>query len=118
MTYCTRSEPPPSTNPEFVEMKYLGIVEEADYDGKDEAGSNLETLCESIEVPGKQVDLRGRKLPGVKEVRRCGDWVRDVVEALKKEGVLKERAEEGRIGKRDGEGADAKGEVGGMRWKG
>jgi hypothetical protein len=41
-----------------------------------------------------------------------------VVEALKKEGVLKERAEEGRIGKRDGEGADAKGEVGGMRWKG
>jgi hypothetical protein len=107
MTYSTRHEPPPSMNPEFVEMKYLGEVNKSDYyeDGEEvplhQVKGRFTRICESIEVPGKQVDLRGRKLPGVKEVRRCGDWVRDVVEALKREGVLKEKAEEGRVGKRD-----------------
>jgi hypothetical protein len=115
MTYSTRSEPPPSTSPEFIEMKYLGVVDKVElegvyYEGKgDESGdgnedgkgkSKFETTCDIIPVPGRQVDLRGRKLSGVKEVRRCGHWVRDVIELLKKEGMLKERAEEGRFGKR------------------
>jgi hypothetical protein len=71
MAYSTRAEPPPSTNPEVVEMKCLGEVDKSDYERKDGRERKLEATCESIEVPGKQVDLRGRKLPGLKEVRRC-----------------------------------------------
>jgi hypothetical protein len=51
-------------------------------------------ICEDVEVPGPQVDLRGRVLVPGRRVRRCTEWVEEVVEAARGEGVIVGEEEE------------------------
>lgn len=82
MNYNHRTEVRPEDSPEFARKQDLGYIKQAEY-GK------FQQICEAIEIPGKQLDLRGRRLDTTKPVRRCGDWVRDAIEALKNQEVLK-----------------------------
>lgn len=82
-TYETRPENRPDLSPEFIpgSQKYIGRVAEADM-------GSLETLCRSVPPPEAQLNLNDtRKDPG-KPVRRCGEWVREVVEVALRDGLV------------------------------
>lgn len=49
----------------------------------------LEGICESIPPPAAQVALNGRRLDPSKPLRRCGEWVQEVVAKALAEGVVK-----------------------------
>jgi hypothetical protein len=82
-TYEVRPSINPQYTPEHIPGTYrcIGRILKKDF-GK------FEKICEGVEVPGPQVDLRGRVLVPGKKVRRCGEWVGDVVEKARREGVL------------------------------
>ncbi|KAI9669837.1 MAG: hypothetical protein M1817_004578 [Caeruleum heppii] len=48
----------------------------------------LERVCRSVPAPGKQLALNGRPLNPRVPLRRCGEWVTDALEALRRRGVL------------------------------
>lgn len=48
----------------------------------------LERICESIPPPAAQVALNGRCLDPSKPLRRCGEWVQEVVAKALAEGVV------------------------------
>jgi len=50
----------------------------------------LEGICESIPPPAAHVALNGRRLDPSKPLRRCGEWVQEVVAKALAEGVVKE----------------------------
>jgi hypothetical protein len=60
----------------------VGSVLEADL-------QRFEAICESIPAPGAQIDLRGRPLNPSVPVRRCTEWVHEVVEQVKADGVVR-----------------------------
>jgi hypothetical protein len=49
----------------------------------------LEEICESIAPPAAQVALNGRRLDPSKPLRRCGEWVQEVVAKALAERVVK-----------------------------
>jgi hypothetical protein len=49
----------------------------------------FEATCESIPAPGAQVDLRSRPLNPSIPIRRCTEWVNEVVEQVKADGVVR-----------------------------
>lgn len=50
----------------------------------------LERICESIPPPAAQVALNGRRLDPSKPLRRCGEWVQEVVAKALAEVVVGE----------------------------
>jgi hypothetical protein len=50
----------------------------------------LEETCKSVPPPAAQVALNGRRLDPSKPLRRCREWVQEVVAKALAEGVLKE----------------------------
>jgi hypothetical protein len=51
----------------------------------------LEQICESIPPPAAQVALNGRRLDPSKPLRRCGEWVQEIVAKALAEGVVKKQ---------------------------
>jgi hypothetical protein len=48
----------------------------------------VNVVCQAISPPGKQMDLRGRKLNPNVPLRRCGEWVDEAIIALRDRRVL------------------------------
>lgn len=71
-------------SPEYVTGadRLIGSISEADV-------PLLERVCESIPPPASQVALNGRRLDPSKPLRRCGEWVQEVVAKALAEGVVK-----------------------------
>ena len=55
----------------------------------DGSGSRFMAVLNSVEVPLKQYNGPKRLYP-TRKIRRCGEWAREAVEALRTEGVLLE----------------------------
>jgi hypothetical protein len=49
----------------------------------------FEAICESIPAPGAHVDLRSRPLNPSIPIRRCTEWVNEVAEQVKADGVVR-----------------------------
>ena len=49
----------------------------------------LEKICEAIPPPAAQVSLNSRRLDPLKPLRRCGEWVQEVVAKALAEGVVR-----------------------------
>jgi hypothetical protein len=92
--YEVRPSVNPQYTPEHIPGTYrcIGRIRAQDLE-------RFERVCEGVEVPGPQVDLRGRVLVPGKKVRRCTEWVEEVVGLLKGDGVLIEEGEEEGKGK-------------------
>ena len=71
-------------SPEYVEGadRLIGRISESDI-------PLLEEICESIAPPAAQVALNGRRLDPSKPLRRCGEWVQEVVAKALAERVVK-----------------------------
>jgi hypothetical protein len=71
-------------SPEYVAGadRHIGHIEATDI-------PLLERICESIPPPAAQVALNGRRLDPSKPLRRCGEWVQEVVAKALAEGVVK-----------------------------
>ena len=48
----------------------------------------VNTVCEAIPAPGKQMNLRGKRLNPNLPLRRCGEWVDEAILALRTRRVL------------------------------
>ena len=48
----------------------------------------MEEICRGIPPPGPQLTLGGKKINPAEPVRRCGDWMREAVQELKRKGLL------------------------------
>jgi hypothetical protein len=76
-----------TTNPQLAlehipgTYRCIGQVRHEDLD-------RFAAICESIPVPGPQLNLRGKPLDPTKPVRRCTEWTMEAVEALKEAGIL------------------------------
>jgi hypothetical protein len=72
-------------SPEYVDGadRLIGRISEADV-------PLLEETCKSVPPPAAQVALNGRRLDPPKPLRRCAEWVQEVVAKALAEGVLKE----------------------------
>jgi hypothetical protein len=82
MEFEMRSDHRPGSSKTFLGRQFLGVVKSA---------ANMVKfleVCESIEVPKKQLDELGRKLFPDEEYRRCQEWVDEAVEALRESGAL------------------------------
>lgn len=69
--------------------------ESASYAGKTQIGSisvakysEVDGICRSISVPGKQMRLNGQRIDPNVPLRRCGEWVADAIDLLRARGVL------------------------------
>lgn len=71
-------------SPEYVTGadRLIGSISETDV-------PLLERICELIPPPAAQVALNGRRLDPSKPLRRCGEWVQEVVAKALAEGVVK-----------------------------
>lgn len=80
--HSTTTTSPPASWPDFISLVPIGYVSVSDYeDGK------VLRVCESVEVPKKQFE-GARRLVGMGELRRCQEWTVEVVEGLRRGGVL------------------------------
>ena len=72
-------------SPEYIAgaERLIGRVNEVDM-------PLLEQICESIPPPGAQVSLNGRRLDPSKPLRRCGEWIQEVLAEALAHGVIKE----------------------------
>ena len=60
----------------------VGSVQSADL-------SRFDQICESVPAPGAQLNLDGSQIDASVPLRRCIDWVKEVVEKFVAEGVVK-----------------------------
>jgi hypothetical protein len=86
----------PVTDPEaqidFISLERLGSVSREDFqgNGKQLGNGRIKEIIESVEAPKKQFD-GSRRIDGGKGVlKRCQEWVEEVVEKLRSEGMLSE----------------------------
>jgi hypothetical protein len=59
----------------------VGIVKKSDL-------ARLKATCQSIPVPGEQLNLNSSRIDTSKPVRRCTQWTAEAVEALREAGIL------------------------------
>ena len=57
----------------------IGSIEDVD---------RLEAVCQSVPPPEAQMRLNGSKLYPNKPLRRCGEWVQEVIEELRQQQIL------------------------------
>ncbi|KAI1880281.1 hypothetical protein JX265_001902 [Neoarthrinium moseri] len=71
--------------------RLLGTVEHSDLE-------RFELICQGVPPPRKQFDGPRRMYPR-EPLRRCQEWVKDALDALRTEGVLQELGSDGPNGK-------------------
>ena len=81
MTYEHKRARRPEDSAEFHEKSYIGRLKQSDY-------GRVDLICRGVSVPGRQLDLRGRRLDPTKPVRRCGEWTADAIQDLRNHNVL------------------------------
>lgn len=80
MEYESKPAKKPEDSFTFVSKELLGTVTEANY-------SKIDDVCKQIPPPAKQFNGPKRIDPSV-PLRRCGEWVRETIQALQKDGIL------------------------------
>jgi hypothetical protein len=75
----------------FIAKQLIGRVKAEDFDS-----GRLRDLCDGVPPPEKQFDGPKRLFPA-KKLRMCREWVHEVVQVLKKDGVLEEVTSDGRV---------------------
>lgn len=82
MRYEDKTMRDPKDSASFEKMSFIGIILSSDI-------PRFEAVCRSIEVPGRQLDLRSRRLDPSKPLRRCGEWTADAISALHQQGIVR-----------------------------
>ena len=80
MKYESEARKKPEESISFVKKELLGTVPIANY-------SRINSVCERIPPPAKQFNGPKRINPNV-PLRRCGEWTREAVQALKNDGIF------------------------------
>lgn len=70
----------PENSDSFVKQDYLGKTSHAKY-------PRVEGICNAIEPPQKQFEGAKRLYPH-QPLRRCQEWTKEVIDALKDAGIL------------------------------
>ena len=83
MTYEDKAMGNPKDSVSFEKMSIIGIILSSDI-------PRFESVCRSVEVPGRQLDLRSRRLDPSKPLRRCGEWTADAILALHQQGIVRQ----------------------------
>jgi hypothetical protein len=83
MTYEHKKARQPESSATYATKQYLGTIAVATYRAVD-------GICRSIAVPGAQMNLRGQRLRPNEPLRRCGEWTKDAIQALRASGVLRD----------------------------
>jgi hypothetical protein len=83
MTYDDKAFGKPQDAGSFEKLFFIGVILSSDI-------PRFEAVCRSVEVPGRQVDLRGRRLDRSKLLRRCGEWTADAISALHQQGIVRQ----------------------------
>ena len=83
MTYETRPDERPDESPTYVDgtQRLIGRIRETDI-------PRFEEICEAVPPPGPQLKLNGQPIDPTKLVRRCSDWVREVMEKVLAEDIV------------------------------
>jgi hypothetical protein len=83
MTFETKPEMRPESVVLFVSgsKKYVGRIAQS-------AMGELEELCRSIPPPAAQVNLNGTRKDPMKPLRRCGEWVEEVIGEAQRRGLI------------------------------
>ena len=83
MTFETKPETRPESVVLFVSgsKKYVGRIAQS-------AMGELEELCRSIPPPAAQVNLNGTRKDPTKPLRRCGEWVEEVIGEAQRRGLI------------------------------
>lgn len=82
MFFNQKSAPLPSEESDFISMTQIGSVRADEF----EIGT-VRDVVESVGVPKKQFDGSERLFPQ-EPLRRCQEWMTEVVEKLSEEGIL------------------------------
>jgi hypothetical protein len=80
MYFNHKSAKKPEESASFVSKEYLGKVSKAQYD-------QIQTTVETIEPPKKQFN-GPRRINPQEPLRRCQEWTKDAIQALKDAGIL------------------------------
>jgi hypothetical protein len=83
MTYEDKATENPKDSVSFEKMSFIGVTLSSDI-------PRFESVCQSVEVPGRQLDLRSRRLDPSKPLRRCGEWTADAISALHQQGIVRQ----------------------------
>jgi hypothetical protein len=83
MKYEDKGVQNPTHSASFEKMSFIGVIVSSDI-------PRFEAVCQSIEVPGRQLDLRSRRLDPSKPLRRCGEWTADAISALHQQGIVRQ----------------------------
>lgn len=81
MQYEDTKSDNPEENADFAlgTKKKVGTIKTSDL-------ARLRAICESIPVPGPQLNLNGSRIDTTKPLRRCIQWTAEAVEALLEAG--------------------------------
>ena len=82
MTYEDKTFGKPQDAGSFENMFFIGVILSSDI-------PRFQAVCRSVEVPGRQLDLRGRRLDRSTPLRRCGEWTADAISALYQQGIVR-----------------------------
>lgn len=80
MRYETKPGKKPEDDPAFISKESLGVVAEANYE-------RLKDICGRVPPPKKQFQGAKRLFPG-EPLRRCQEWAREAVDALKTQDII------------------------------
>jgi hypothetical protein len=84
MTYNYHSTTNTEHLPDFISKEPLGLVGVEDYER-----GRVKGVCETVPAPKKQFEGPKRLFPS-EDIRRCQEWTREAVSALKREGILED----------------------------
>ena len=84
MKYESKPFKNPRDSPNYEGGTRLGTISAAKY-------SQVNGICESVPVPGKQSKLNGHRINPNAPLRRCGEWVDDAIALLRARGMLENK---------------------------
>ncbi len=82
MYFNHRSSDKPELEPEFLSKSLIGRVKVEDFEN-----GRIKELVERTEPPIKQFE-GGKRLVATGELRRCQEWVREVISEIRKCGAM------------------------------
>jgi hypothetical protein len=82
MTYERKLAKQPEQSATYEGKTSIGTISAAKY-------SQVNGICQSVPVPGRQLKLNGQRINPNVPLRRCGEWVDDAINLLRARGVLK-----------------------------
>jgi hypothetical protein len=83
MKYEDKEIQNPTHSASFEKMSFIGVMLSSDI-------PRLDAVCRSVEIPGKQLNLRSKRLDPSKPLRRCGEWTADAISALHQQGIVRQ----------------------------